>query len=322
MSKFKRFVEPKVFLLGYTSQTMAGILSYLEYTGQEDFYETLQEVDKDGVEPAEALISMYAKLCYKSLVIGQNANLSQVRDIKGNLAGILKSAHGSVLEHVSMNFIVTDCSRILTHEQVRHRVGAAYSQTSGRYCRIEPGTLQLVLDPILNGCEDLGEAHIEFTERTIYLIECRKGLRKPPYGLTADQVPMDAAFRPILSILVDGKDLFDVVMALNSNNAIPTEMAELVSRTWDEATGEPKERLTDKDMDELREHLTWIPTGKADGVGFAYKKKVTSAARRFAPNGQSNEIGMTLNIRTLRHVIMMRTARFAEWEIRVVYERI
>ena len=55
---------------------------------------------------------------------------------------------------------------------------------------------------------------------------------------------------------------------------------------------------------------------------FATKKEMTSALRRLAPNGQSNEIGVTANLRSLRHIIMLRTSRHAEWEIRVVFEQI
>ena len=52
------------------------------------------------------------------------------------------------------------------------------------------------------------------------------------------------------------------------------------------------------------------------------KKKITSALRRIAPNGQSNEIGFSVNLRTLRHTIMMRTGRHAEWEIRLVFNQL
>ena len=52
------------------------------------------------------------------------------------------------------------------------------------------------------------------------------------------------------------------------------------------------------------------------------KKKLTSAIRRIAPNGQSNEIGYSVNLRSLRHTILMRTARVAEREIRLVFNKI
>lgn len=260
-----RFVTPAVFQVGYTTMDMRGLKDYLKHTRQEAFLKTLTEAELDNVEAGEVLVSTFAKLCYKSLVVGENANISQVRDIKGNIAGIQRAAHGSVFEHVAINFIVTDCSRVFTHELVRHRVGAAFSQTSGRYCRIEPGKLELVFDPILAGCEDLLEDSLQSIEETVYLMECRKGLRKPP----ADHP--DAGMHEY-------------------------------------ATKGPE--------------YMWVPTGKEDGVNFDYKKKLTSAIRRIAPNGQSNEIAVTLNVRTLRHTIMMRTSRHSEWEIRYVFGEI
>lgn len=55
---------------------------------------------------------------------------------------------------------------------------------------------------------------------------------------------------------------------------------------------------------------------------FDRKKKLTSALRRILPEGISNEIGFSLNIRSLRHVIELRTDRHAEWEIRDVFGKI
>ena len=56
-----------------------------------------------------------------------------------------------------------------------------------------------------------------------------------------------------------------------------------------------------------------------DDLPFAKKKEYTSFARRVAPIGLATKIGWTSNIRTLRHVIEMRTSRHAEIEIRQMY---
>jgi thymidylate synthase (FAD) len=56
-----------------------------------------------------------------------------------------------------------------------------------------------------------------------------------------------------------------------------------------------------------------------EGVPFAVKKEVTSALRRLAPIGLSTDIVWTANVRTLRHVIEMRTAPGAEEELRLVF---
>jgi thymidylate synthase (FAD) len=55
---------------------------------------------------------------------------------------------------------------------------------------------------------------------------------------------------------------------------------------------------------------------------FARKKKVTSALRRILPDGIANEIGFSLNVRSMRHIIELRTDRHAEWEIRQVFGQV
>jgi thymidylate synthase (FAD) len=56
-----------------------------------------------------------------------------------------------------------------------------------------------------------------------------------------------------------------------------------------------------------------------EDVPFPVKKEVTSALRRLAPIGLSTDIIWTANVRTLRHVIEMRTAEGAEEELRFVF---
>lgn len=55
---------------------------------------------------------------------------------------------------------------------------------------------------------------------------------------------------------------------------------------------------------------------------FDKKKKLTSAFRRILPDGIANEIGFSLNVRSLRHIIELRTDRHAEWEIRYVFNKV
>ncbi len=55
---------------------------------------------------------------------------------------------------------------------------------------------------------------------------------------------------------------------------------------------------------------------------FAVKKEVTSALRRLAPLGLSTDLLWSANVRTLRHVLEMRTANEAEEEMRLVFGRV
>src|SRR5207244_3480143 len=59
-----------------------------------------------------------------------------------------------------------------------------------------------------------------------------------------------------------------------------------------------------------------------EGLPFHVKKEVTSALRRLAPIGLSTDIVWTANVRTLRHVIEMRTAEGAEEELRLVFDQV
>jgi thymidylate synthase (FAD) len=60
----------------------------------------------------------------------------------------------------------------------------------------------------------------------------------------------------------------------------------------------------------------------AEGLPFHVKKEITSALRRLAPDGLSTDIVWTANVRTLRHVIEMRTAPGAEEELRLVFDQV
>ena len=55
---------------------------------------------------------------------------------------------------------------------------------------------------------------------------------------------------------------------------------------------------------------------------FHVKKEVTSALRRLAPIGLSTRVLWSANIRTLRHVIEMRTDPGAEEEMRLVFDQV
>ena len=70
---------------------------------------------------------------------------------------------------------------------------------------------------------------------------------------------------------------------------------------------------------ELSARLTGIDQ---EGVPFHTKKAVTSAARRYAPEGVATSLGWTVNIRALRHVVALRTDPSAEEEIRTVFDSV
>lgn len=55
---------------------------------------------------------------------------------------------------------------------------------------------------------------------------------------------------------------------------------------------------------------------------FHRKKVMTSAMRRIAPDGLATAIGMSMNFRSLRHLVELRTSNGAEVEIRKVFNEV
>jgi thymidylate synthase (FAD) len=227
-------VSPKVYWVGQTTLREKSLLQFLRDTKNDAFVDDMSTARVAHLGDLEIMSSAFAKLCYASLTPDKNANVTKTRSIEENIKATLRAGHGSILEHNMFNFLITDCSRVFTHELCRHRVGTAFSQTSGRYCRLDD--IDLVVDPILQPVADDLQEIQQFLERK--------------YAEMVKKVGLDV---------------------------------------------EPN---------------------------FDRKKKLTSALRRIAPNGQSNQMAFSANLRTLRHTIMLRTARHAEWEIRNVFAQI
>lgn len=131
--------EPKVYLVAKTMLEPDGLEAYLRDIGGPDW-----RPDPD-VSDSENLVEAAGRMCYRSWQPydpekpeATNPNVTTVR--QGNdvyLGNVLKSGHGSVLEHACLTFICRNVSRVFTHELVRHRAGMAYSQESLRYVRLD-----------------------------------------------------------------------------------------------------------------------------------------------------------------------------------------
>ena len=105
--------------------------------------------NSDSDVPAEAVAEFAGRVCYLSfgadaglegghkLIAGRTTN----REYLGN---ILRTRHGSVLEHAVWTFLFEGISRALTHELVRHR-HLSYSQLSQRY--VDESEVGFVLPP-------------------------------------------------------------------------------------------------------------------------------------------------------------------------------
>lgn len=228
--------SPSVHLIARPSVDTDAMRAYLEAVGGASWLDLRQEEPDAPPNPGELLVEFSGRVCYRSWEPGLNPNVTRIRTDKDEyFANLLRSMHGSVLEHASYSFAFHNVSRVFTHELVRHRAGSAFSQESLRYVRLTdigfrvPAALEPVREQVVSLVEQLEEFQVS----------------------AAGALGLDD-----------------------------------------------------------------------EGVPFAVKKEVTSALRRLAPIGLSTDIVWTANVRTLRHVIEMRTAPGAEEELRLVFDRV
>lgn len=231
-----RPVEPSVELISRPKIDWEEITAYLEEVGGTAWSDRVRDQESPD---SEDLLEFAGRMCYRSWEPGLNPNVGRVRtDSTQYLGNVVASQHGSVLEHASYTFILHNVSRVFTHELIRHRAGAAYSQESLRYVRLED---------------------------------------------------------------------------------IPFWFPE-----WAREDEELMKRSLDL-LDRMEEHQKWMSEHfglDEEGQNFTHKKHMTSFMRRFAPEGLATGIVFTANLRTLRYVIEMRTAKGAEEEIRLVFNKI
>lgn len=188
----------------------------------------------------QLVAELAGRRCYAAFGTELNDNITRTRPGGSSeyIENVVAQRHGSVFEHSMFTFAIEGVSRVCTHELVRHRVGTAISQESGRYVRVDQVRFE----------------HPEFVR--------------------GDELLLKHATKLV-------------------------ELYEEFARLAVDRTGIAE-----------------------DDVDFATKKIVTSAIRRYAPEGRATGLVWSANLRTLRLLIELRTHPAAEAEIRRLFDRI
>jgi thymidylate synthase (FAD) len=163
---------PTVFLLARPSIDVEGMRGYLADVGGESWLKRRLDEADGAPNGGELIVEFGGRACYRSWEPGLNPNVTKVRtDQREYFANILRSAHGSVLEHANWSFALRNVSRVFTHELVRHRAGSAFSQESLRYVRLTdigfrvPPALEPVREQVLSIVEQLEEFQVSAAEQ-------------------------------------------------------------------------------------------------------------------------------------------------------------
>lgn len=157
-------VPIEIFLIGHTTVDRATVQRWLEYKGVSDPLAFTGDATHQGVSDAALNIALAGKRCYMSFEEGLNPNVNKIRKHYDEyFDNILKSGHGSVLEHSVYNFAIEGVSRVFTAEMNRHRAGWAISEGSLRFIRFgdnipywEPDSVQ--------GPDTLSKKHADMVE--------------------------------------------------------------------------------------------------------------------------------------------------------------
>ncbi len=139
-------LQPIVKVIGYTK--FLGVPGDLYPTASDEKSSAILDTQDCGSHGAR-LIECAGRTCYDSYGKGRpSADYHE---------HIKQTGHGSVTEHVSINFFLSNISRGCTHELVRHRVGTAISQRSTRY--VQESESPYVHHPLIKEFVDSCEEH-------------------------------------------------------------------------------------------------------------------------------------------------------------------
>lgn len=138
--------QPKVYLIARPQIATDGLNAFLQDQGLH------WPTPTEGVSDAARIVEVAGRCCYMSFgaKAGSKTNDAYINNLLGRKQdGSFREgpAHGSVVEHPCWTFLVVGAGRGFSHEQVRHRVGWAYSQLSTRYCDFEREDAEGTWDP-------------------------------------------------------------------------------------------------------------------------------------------------------------------------------
>jgi thymidylate synthase ThyX len=108
---------PHVHLIARPSIDVEGMRGYLADVGGESWLQRRLDESAGAPNGGELVVEFGGRACYRSWEPGLNPNVTKVRtDQREYFANILRSAHGSVLEHASYSFALRNVSRVFCYD--------------------------------------------------------------------------------------------------------------------------------------------------------------------------------------------------------------
>lgn len=147
--------SPGVVMLARPRTNVAGLAGFLEgFDPDLGFPDYVN--DPTPLPDSSQICKTAGQLCYASFGPRRTTN----ENAAAYFERLTSAGHGSVLEHANFSFLLYGISRSVTHELVRHRAGAGFSQVSQRY--VSGSVLRFVERPEYQTDDEL---HRLFEER-------------------------------------------------------------------------------------------------------------------------------------------------------------
>lgn len=150
--------SPGVVMIARPRTNVAGLAGFLEGFDPDLGFSGYVE-DPTPLPDSSQLCKTAGQLCYASFGPRRTTN----ENAAGYFERLTSAGHGSVLEHASFSFLLYGISRSVTHELVRHRAGAGFSQISQRY--VSGAVLRFVERPEYADDEELHRLFVERADR-------------------------------------------------------------------------------------------------------------------------------------------------------------
>jgi thymidylate synthase (FAD) len=113
-------------------------------------------------ENPEKNVALAARLCYSEDGAEElEAKMSQ-EDMNNLVRKVVGLGHYSTLEHTYFYFHIV-CSRVASHQLVRHRIGVSYSQRSQRY--VKEDNFDYIIPPKIAKNQEAAEEYKEWMEK-------------------------------------------------------------------------------------------------------------------------------------------------------------
>ena len=109
---------PQVFLIARPSIDVEGMRGYLRRRRRGVLADSgAWRSPRGAPNGGELIVEFGGRACYRSWEPGLNPNVTKVRtDQREYFANILRSAHGSVLEHANYSFALRNVSRVFCYD--------------------------------------------------------------------------------------------------------------------------------------------------------------------------------------------------------------